>query len=719
MTANEDLFRRLLDAGDFGIVVLAPDARVMLWNDWMVRASAIAAGQATGRTLETLFPAIASTRIPRAVADAVKSGLSSVLSRGLNRTLFPLFHKTGGAAIEHMVTVKALPMGEEDDHCLIQITDITKAVRREEMLRRQARTTEALAESYRLSELRTRAIVDSALDGIITFDESGIVETFNPAAEQILERRADDAVGQAIDAILAWPEDARKPEDRAPGGLWKRLAADREIHECTGLRPGGASVPLEMSVGEMEFDGSRLFIAMLRDVSLRLRAEERVRFMAHHDVLTGLPNRALFHERLERVKAQTRRTDHRFAVMLLDLDRFKDVNDTFGHHVGDLLLTHASRRIAATVRESDTVARLGGDEFAVLLTNIAEVGGAGTVAVSIVDTVGKPFDLDGNEVVTSASIGISIYPDDSEDIHTLLKNADLALYRSKAKGRNTYQFYVPEMDVLVQAQKTMERELRTALEREDLSLAFQPLVDASNGSVSGAEALVRWNHQERGSIAAQEFIPVAEKTDLILPLGKWVIRKACAQAKAWQEAGLPPVTLSVNLSAVELRHGDLGGVVEQTLKETGLDPKYLQLEFGEATFLLAVNSNIQVLNRLRDLGVKISIDDFGTGVSSLDHLKRFPVDQLKIATTFLEAAGDASDRRSLFAALVMLGHSLGATVDVEGVETGAHLEFVLRSAIEEMQGYYLSHPVSAEEFASMLTEGAPLADTGGETSETE
>ena len=719
MTAIEELFRSLVDAGDLGIVVLAPDGRVVVWNGWMARASAIAAEEATGRTLEALFPAIAATRIPRAVADASNSGLSSVLSRGLNRTLFPLFDKTGREAVEHTVAVKPLPMGGGQNHCLVQITDITKAVRREEMLRRQARATEALAESYRLSEVRTRAIVDNALDAIITFDESGVIETFNPAAEEVFEQPADDVVGKPVDTLLAWPDAAWKPEDRAPGGLWKRLAADRDVHECAGIRPSGASVPLEMSVGEMEFDGNRLFIAMLRDISLRKQAEERVLFMAHHDGLTGLPNRALFQERVDRVTVQTRRTDQRFAIMLLDLDHFKDVNDTLGHHVGDLLLAQASQRIAAIVRESDTVARIGGDEFALLLTNIAEAGGAGTVAVSIVAALAKPFDLDGNEVFIGASIGISIFPDDSDNIETLMKNADLALYRAKAKGRNTYQLYVPEMDVLVQAQKAMERDLRAALEREELSLTFQPLVDATTGSVSGAEALVRWDHRERGSIPANEFIPVAEKTDLILPLGKWVIRTACAQAKAWQDAGLPPVMLSVNLSAAELRHGDLAGAVEQTLKETGLDPEFLQLEFAESAFLLAVDSNIKMLNRLRDLGVKISIDDFGTGVSSLDHLKRFPVDQLKIAPSFLETTGDVNDGRSLFSALVALGHSLGASVDVEGVETGAHLEFVLKSAVEEMQGYYLSHPVSAEDFAAMLTNGAPLADTDGDPSDRE
>ena len=713
MTANEELFRSLVDAEDLGIVVLAPDARVVLWNDWMARASTIPAEEATGRTLETLFPAIAATRIPRSVTDASKSGLSSVLSRGLNRILFPLFDKSGREAIEHTVAVKPLPMGGGENHCLIQITDITKAVRREEMLRRQARATEVLAESYRLSEVRTRAIVDNALDAIITFDESGVIETFNPAAEQLFEVKTDDIIGKAIGTLLAWPDAAWKPEDRAPGGLWKRLASDGDVHECGGIRPGGASVPLEMSVGEMAFDGNRLFIAMLRDISLRKQAEERVRFMAHHDGLTGLPNRALFQERINRVIVQTRRTDQRFAVMLLDLDRFKDVNDTLGHHVGDLLLTHAAQRIATTVRESDTVARFGGDEFAVLLTNIAEAGGAGTVAVSIVDAVAKPFDLDGNEVNTSASIGISIFPDDSDDIETLIKNADLALYRAKAKGRNTYQLYEPEMDVLVQAQKAMERELRAALEHEELSLAYQPLIDAASGAVSGAEALVRWNHKERGSIPANEFIPVAERTDLILPLGKWVIRKACAQAKAWQDAGLPPVVLSVNLSAAELRHGDLAGVVEQTLKETGLDPEFLQLEFAESAFLLAVDRNIQMLARLRDLGVNISIDDFGTGMSSLDHLKRFPVDQLKIDPSFLETTGEANDGRSLFSALVALGHSLGATIDVEGVETAAHLEFVLRSAVEEMQGFYLSRPLAAEEFATILTQGTHLADTEG------
>ncbi len=707
------LARQLFDASDFGIILLTPEAKIALWNDWMARASGVAGKDALGRSLEEVFPGAVSSRIKRAISNALDQGMPSLLSRNLKKNPLPLYRiasKKGETTfMEQQITVKPLPSEDGRRHGLIQITDITLAVRRELDLKLHARTTEAIVEGYRLSEQRTHAIVDNALDAIITFDEDGVIVTFNPAAERAFGFKAERIIGKNIETLLQWEPESHAPGDVTPGGRWLRLAEGREVRECAGHRRNGDVFSMELSVGLMEVDGHRMFIAMARDISRRKQAEKRIQYLAHYDTLTGMPNRALLQERLSQAVIQAKRTGGLFGLMMLDLDNFKEVNDTLGHQVGDLLLVESAKRISAVVRESDTLARQGGDEFIVLLTNLADRDGVSTVAKSIVKTMDKPFVLQDCEVKSSVSIGVTIFPNDGEDTGQLLKNADLALYRAKAKGRNTFQLYVPEMDAKVQAHKTMEQELRQALETGRLALHYQPLVNANNGVISGVEALVRWNHVRRGNIVAREFIPFIARTELMAPLGEWVIRQACAQARLWRDAGLPPVPVSVNLTSGELCRKNLAGGVAGALHDAGLEESALRLEFGEDAFFLAVERNPKALAELREMGVGLSIDNFGAGASTLDYLRGHPVDQIKIDPSYLKKVGDTVRGAALFAAMVELGHSLGSTIDVEGVETFQQFEFVLRNNVEEMQGFYLSHPVTPDAMTDMLRLGKPLA----------
>jgi diguanylate cyclase (GGDEF)-like protein/PAS domain S-box-containing protein len=707
-TLDDHLASQIVDSGNAGIIVLNTDQKVIFWNNWMVSASDIPKDAAFGLCLKKLFPEIRSGRIPSAISDVLERRMSSMLSSNLNKTLFPLKAREcrcgTGEFMNQMVVIKPLP----DNHCLIHIFDTTKSTRREEVLHRQARSMEVMAESYRLSELRTRAIVDNALDAIITFDARGAIETFNPAAERLFGFQADQIIGKNVETVLQWSDESSKPEDSAATGLWRRLADDHEIHECSGLRRNGDVISLELSVGVMSVDGQNLFVAMARDISLRKQATERIRRLAHYDELTGVPNRTLFHERLSQEIKQAARTKGHGALMMLDLDHFKEVNDTHGHYVGDLLLAAVAKRIQKTLRDSDTLARLGGDEFAILATNLANADGAGTVAETIVKTIRSPYGLGGQNIKSSISIGITIFPDDGGSADALMINADMALYRAKSKGRNTYQFYLPEMNAQVQANKTIELDLRRSMDRNELALSFQPLVSASDGIVSGVEVLARWSHPERGEISAKDFIPIIERTDLILPLGQWVIRNACAQAQAWREQGMPPLILSINLSSIELRNQALLETIKVSLHDFSLDPAQLQLEFRSDTFLATVRQSPEIIEQFKALGVRLCIDDFGTGALSLDRLKRFPVDQLKISPSFLENNPQADEKQDFFSSLVGLGHGLGATINVKNIETSDQLDFARRNDVEAVQGYFLGRPMSADEIADLIGNEAPL-----------
>ncbi|MGE5505808.1 MAG: putative bifunctional diguanylate cyclase/phosphodiesterase, partial [Actinomycetota bacterium] len=456
-------------------------------------------------------------------------------------------------------------------------------------------------------------------------------------------------------------------------------------------------------------NGSRKGLVLVgRDITERKLAAARIQHLAHHDSLTDLPNRVLFQERLRQAMAQARRTGSKLALMFLDLDKFKDINDTLGHHIGDLLLKAVAKRLTRCVRETDTVARLGGDEFAVILTHLADPEGATTVAEAIIASVADPFGLEDHEILTSTSIGITVFPDDAEDADTLLKNADLAMFRSKAEGRNNYHFYITEMDAEVQARKVIERDLRQALGTDQLELHYQPLVELSTGDIVGCEALLRWKHPTRGWVSPAEFIPIAERTDLIAPLGRWILHRACQQAKTWVRQGLPKLKVAVNLSPAQFRQSQsLTAMVADILSQSRIDPDQLQLEITEGIAMQNIDATIEVLQALRAMGVLIAIDDFGTGYSSLNYLKRFPVDKLKIDRSFVVDIGLHPDNAAVVKAIVNLGHSLGTRVNVEGVETREQLDFLLAHQVDEAQGFYFSKAVPADQFAQLVRERSP------------
>lgn len=447
-------------------------------------------------------------------------------------------------------------------------------------------------------------------------------------------------------------------------------------------------------------------IGVATDVTDRKRAEEAVRHLAYHDALTGLPNRSLLKDRLDLALAQAKRSGQMLAVMFLDLDRFKIVNDTVGHPQGDLLLQALAGRLTGLVREGDTVARVGGDEFTILLPGIASAQSAIEVAERILASFAEPQMAGGNEFHITASIGITVSPGDGEDAETLLRNADVAMYKAKEEGRNNYQLYCPTMNSDALERLGLENDLRHALEREEFVVHFQPIVDLQLGEIVGAEALVRWQHPVRGLLWPARFIAEAEERGLIIPLGQWVLRTACSQMRDWDAINCRPFFIAVNLSARQFQQRNVVDIVAGVLHDSGLAPQRLHLEITEGAAIRDVDFAIEVLHRLKQMGIRIVIDDFGTGYSSLSYLSRLPVDAVKIDRTFVSNLTTDPGDAAIATAIIGIAESLNLRVIAEGVETREQLAFLTERRCFEMQGYLFGRPVDADSFASMLRRGA-------------
>jgi diguanylate cyclase (GGDEF)-like protein len=443
------------------------------------------------------------------------------------------------------------------------------------------------------------------------------------------------------------------------------------------------------------------------------RANEQLQHVATHDALTGLPNRVLLADRMEQAIAQVEGTQRTFAVLMVDLDRFKSINDSLGHEAGDSLLKEVAQRIRASLRKIDTLARLGGDEFVVLLSDISGPHDVESVISSVLRNVGRPIELASIEVHTSPSIGVSLYPHDGTDAQTLLKHADAAMYHAKKTGRNTFQFFAPEMNAFTRERLELECALRNAVWRREFVVHYQPKVDFRSGHVVSVEALVRWNHPTRGLVSPLEFIPLAEETGLILPIGAWVLNEACRQLQAWHAAGLRHLRIAVNLSALQFREKNLVQVVKDALTQAQIEPRFLELELTETAVMQNAERSAAVLRSLSDLGVRISVDDFGTGYSSLSYLQRFPLNKVKIDRSFVREIVQNHGDSEIVRAIVSLAHSLRLAVIAEGVETAEQFDFLDRIGCDQYQGYYCSPPVPAAELAELVRRDAATFTFGG------
>jgi len=578
------------------------------------------------------------------------------------------------------------------------------------LMLRAWRRREAHVEALGMQERKFRTLLESSPDALVIADARHVIAIVNRQAELMFGYAQQELIGQPIEMLLperyrgvqfAWSPDA---SDDAT-----ELSRERDLWAIT---KAGREFPVSISLSPIDTEQGGMVAAAIRDMTERRASEEQIEFLAHHDALTGLPNRVVVQSRFEQAIAQADRTGSKVALLFLDLDNFKRINDSLGHQTGDAMLQAVAQRLRECARETDTISRQGGDEFLVVFAELADAEAARAVIERLIQRFQLPCLVDGHEISTPFSLGISLYPDDGRDYGTLLQKADIAMYQAKDAGRNTYRFFNDQMNIEAAEHLHMLNGLRLASERGEFVLHYQPQIDLASGRVVGAEALIRWNHPELGLVPPGRFIPVAEESGLIVPIGDWVLREACRQAVAWQDAGLPSLSIAVNLSAVQFARGNVELMVRGALDATGLQPSLLELELTESILVQNVESVLTTVKRLKLLGVQLSIDDFGTGYSSLSYLKRFAFDKLKIDQSFIRDLATDPENAAIVRAIMQMARGLGLETIAEGVENEPALERLLAFKCDTAQGYLFARPMPAEQFAAYLGAAARRFPSG-------
>lgn len=568
-------------------------------------------------------------------------------------------------------------------------------------------------------KLRLAATVfENTLEGILITDAKTNIISVNQALCSITGYSAEEIIGNTPNIIKSerhshaffrqlW--DILNKTGQWRGEIWNRRKNGEIFPTWVNISVVPNSSASNTAPASVQSHNTSHYVAVFTEITELKLSEERLNYLAHHDPLTGLPNRLLFHDRLEQAVFQAQRNKCMVAVMFLDLDRFKAINDTLGHVIGDELLVAVAERLKRCARESDTIARLGGDEFAVIITQINHEEDVGQIAKKIIQTLSSVYSVGGYEVFITASIGINLYPGIDNDRGKLLENADVAMYHAKQYGRNNYKFYSADMNAVAFERLMLETNLRRALERQEFRLYYQPQIDMQSGIVNGVEALIRWQHPDLGLVSPLEFIPLLEETGLIIPVGEWVIRTACEQIREWLDAEFPPLTMAVNLSARQFRQPNLIEMIEQMLHEFKIPPELLELELTESVMMDNMEETVEILKKLKLLGLKIAIDDFGTGVSSLGYLKHFPIDTLKISHDFvLNLPADSADA-SIASAVIGLARNMQLSSVAEGVENQGQMDFLRGQDCERIQGFLFSRPIPPEQMTDLLANWQAMA----------
>jgi diguanylate cyclase (GGDEF)-like protein/PAS domain S-box-containing protein len=584
------------------------------------------------------------------------------------------------------------PMGQVRGF-MVTVRDITQ---RKEMMNRLS-----------LEKEKWFVTLGSIGDAVIVTDVKARVEFLNPMAETLTGWSLQEAIGEPVEKVFDIISEITRKPAKSPVGESLRHGTIVGLSNHTLLRSRfGEEHAIEDSAAPIQNTSREVIgcVVVFRDVTQKRNLLRQVTHQANFDSLTDLPNRYLFQDRMNQMLLQARRLNQPVALLYLDLDYFKKINDSAGHPVGDLVLKEVARRLLATVRESDTVARLGGDEFAIIADgNTANPDNAVHLARKILDVMTLPFYIEGQELHFTASLGIAFFPGDGEDVTTLVRNADIAMYQAKTKGRNDFQFFSPSLNMTLQERTVLENQLYAAFEKDEFQLLYQPVVDFNLGRVVAVEALIRWQHPQQGLLSPATFIPIAEENGLILRLGEWVLEKACCQTQEWRNKGFPPLRMAVNVSTRQLTQENFPSLVEQWLRVTGLSPDFLELELTESVLLQNTDKVQDGLSRLHAMGVRLSIDDFGTGYSSLSYLTRFHVNTLKIDGAFVQGIETHPGNAAVITTILALGQAMSLDVVAEGVETLDQARFLTERHCTLLQGYLLSHPVTAHQISRILT----------------
>lgn len=680
LVESQARYHRLVTRMTAMVFELTPDGTVQFVNEAVSRLTGYASGELRGRNWwETFCPADARPR-----CDALQATLQST---DVCNHEMPMHLRDGR---ELIIELNSANRYDQNGKLLAIVgfgIDITE--------RKQAE-----------SQLRLSAAVFKYInEAVLITDQAGHIVAANPSFTDISGFAPHEIIGNELSALRAHDDPevvAQLWHDIVQSGHWQGEVWHRHKE--------GDVYPVWLTIGTVKDEQGEVanYVAVFSDISLMKQTEERMTRLAHYDSLTGIPNRLLFTANLDLAVESARRHDKMLALLFLDLDRFKFINDTLGHGTGDKLLQAVALRLKECVRAEDTVARLGGDEFTVILTEIANARDAGTIAGEIIGQIAQPIYLDDNEINTSVSIGISVFPNDANNSTDLTRAADMALYRAKESGRNNYQFFTRELTELARAHHTIEQGLHQAIAQNQFVLHYQPRVALEDGSITGLEALLRWRHPERGLLKPAAFLEVAEDTGLIGEIGEWVLHTACRQALRWQAEGLPPMHISVNISTQQLLHANLIATLQRTLAECAGLQKGLQLDLEiTENVLQKVQQNKELLMQVKSLGITLAIDDFGTGYSSLGHLKDLPIDTLKIDRSFIFDIPHHADNNAIAKAIVAMAHSMGIKVIAVGIENIEQFNFLRSLNCEEGQGYFFSKPLPAEAVHNFIANALP------------
>jgi diguanylate cyclase (GGDEF)-like protein/PAS domain S-box-containing protein len=694
LESSEKRSREILETALDAFVGMDSKGTIVDWNTQAVATFGWPRREALGKLFFTII-------IPERNRATYENGLPQFLASGegavLNRRIeITALHRDGH---EFPIELALTPIQWGETHLFTAfVRDITVRKNMEEALF--------------VEKERAQVTLNSIGDAVACTDISGNITYLNLVAEKMTGWSHKEAEGRPMADVLEILDATSRKANSNP--MEWAVDKNRTVHLPSNsilIRQDGLEIPIEDSVAPIhDREGQATgAVIVFRDVSAARAMTLQLAHTAEHDVLTGLPNRALLNDRVNQAIILVSRHEKKVAVLFLDLDGFKHINDSLGHLTGDKLLQSVTKRLCDCVRASDTVSRQGGDEFVVLLSEMEHSEDAAVTARRLLQVVADAHTINQQDLHVTTSIGISVYPEDGLDAETLIKNADTAMYQAKENGRQSYQFFKSSMNERAVERQSIEEGLRRALERNEFTLQYQPKVNLKTGEITGTEALLRWNPAGQGLVSPAKFIPVAEDCGLILPIGKWVLREACTQARAWLDARLPPITVAVNISAMEFRHEHFLEGVFEILKKTGLDPKLLELELTESVLMKRVEATGSILKTLREKGVRVAVDDFGTGYSSLSYLRKFPIDALKIDQSFVRQIATSPAETSIVTAIISMGRSLGLRVIAEGVETQKELDFLQAQQCEEAQGYYFARPLPPELFVKLLEDGIPEA----------